>query len=382
MLAEKGVLKPTQTVDASIEVVKDSPRPIRSRQRVRVHIGTAESLGRVKVLNESAEVEPGETAFVQLRLEQPIVAATGTRVILRSYSPQETIAGGVVLDPFPSRHRKKELPAVLSFLSRLSATEITKEELLFTLIEYSGEAGLAPPDLAARTALSANLIAEKLAGLQKSGAIVNAGGRYIEAKSFDQLFKKLKAAVAAHHGRDPLSPGISKELLRESVSKSIDTSLFAAVLDSAVRSGEVAVAGDIVASSQSRPQLSPAETAARDTIVDDLKKADLEVPKIAELMDNAAKASTLPAARVRKVLQTLLDGKEVIKVSEEFYFSRAAIDRLIGRLKARAEQGDRTIDVSKFKEMAGVSRKYAIPLLEYFDREKVTLRTGDTRVIR
>ena len=381
-LAEKGVLKPTQTVDASIEVVKDSPRPLRSRQRVRVHVGTAETLARIKVFNEPGEVKPGENAFAQLRLEHPIVAAIGTRVILRTYSPQETIAGGILLDPFPSRHRKKELPLVLAFLSRLSSTDITKEELLFTLIESSGESGFAPADLAARTSLSANFIVEKLAVLQKSGSIVNAGGRYMEAKFFDQLSEKLKAATAAHHEREPMSRGVSKELLREAISRSIDAGLFSAVLDALVRAGEVTVAGDIVSGSEQRPQLSPAETAARDAIVGDLDKADLEVPKINELLDNAAKASTLPAAHVRKVLQTLLDGKEVVKVSEDFYFSRAAIDRLIGNLKAQAEKGDRTIDVAKFKEMAGVSRKYAIPLLEYFDREKVTLRTGDTRAIR
>jgi selenocysteine-specific elongation factor len=382
VLAERDVLEPTQVVDASIEVVKDSPKPLQSRQRVRLHIGTAEILARVKVLNDTGEIIPGTTAFVQLRLEHPVVAVYGTRVILRTYSPQETIAGGTVLDPFPPRHRKKDRSHVLTMLNRIAAADLSKTELLLALIESSVETGVSPADLAARTAWTANFISANLDELKNRGRIVSAGNRVISTDSFDDVAEKIISAVKANHESEPLSKGISKEALREKVSRSADTAVFAAVLDSLVRNGAVTVTGDTVAGASGRPQLSLAETAARDLISADLAAAGLEVPKFSDLLAKAAAGSGLKPDHARKVLQTLIDAKEIVKVTDDFYFSRAAIDRLIRTLAEYAEKGDRAIDVSRFKDLAGVSRKYAIPLLEYFDREKVTLRTGDKRVIR
>jgi selenocysteine-specific elongation factor len=105
------------------------------------------------------------------------------------------------------------------------------------------------------------------------------------------------------------------------------------------------------------------------------------VPKINELLDSASRESKLPAQHVRRVLQTLLDSREIVKITDDLYFGKAALDLLTAKIREQAG-GDRTIDVAKFKEISGVSRKYAIPLLEYFDREKITIRTGDKRVIR
>lgn len=377
VLAAKGIFEPTQVIDAEIEVLADAKRPLRSRQRVRVHIGTAELLARVTVLNDRGEIEPSETDLIQLRLEWPTVAVHGTRVIIRSYSPQETIAGGRLLDPFATRHRRKGMENVRSFLSALCDPDVSGHDLLFAFITRSGKLGMSSGEMAARTGWLPSVIAEQLRGLVADSALVEAGGRYLATPAFESLRRRLVAAVKRHHEEDPLSKGASKEIVRHG----IPNEAFQTILNSLIASGTLTSAGEVIALAERKQEMSPAETAARKNIRDTLIAAGLEVPKIAELLEDVALSSKLPTAHVRKILQTLIDAREVVRVSNDFYFSRGAIDSLVEKLRGSAS-GDRTIDVAKFKEISGVSRKYAIPLLEYFDAEKITIRAGDKRVIR
>jgi selenocysteine-specific elongation factor len=263
------------------------------------------------------------------------------------------------------------------FLSALADPGISRLDLLFAFITRSGKIGISLGELAARTGWLPSVIAAETDVLIADSAIVEAGGRYLSTASFESLRRKLSASVKRHHESDPLAKGVSKELLREGMPADV----FAAVLASLVASGALAIAGEAVAQAERKQSLTPAETAARTAILDSLQRARLEVPKIAELLDETARASKLPAAHVRKILQTLIDSRHVVKVSNELFFSRKAIDALIAKIRETAA-ADRTIDVSKFKEISGVSRKYAIPLLEYFDAEKITVRAGDKRLIR
>lgn len=377
LLADKGVYVPTQALDAELELLKDAGKPLRSRQRVRVHIGTAEILARVSVLNESGEIAPGETDLVQLRLEAPTIAVHGTRVIIRSYSPQHTISGGRVLDPFATRHRRKGLANVRSFLSSLADLAISNLDMTYAFVTRTGRLGASTHEIASRTGWLSSTLDRELKALAGDGAIVKAGGRYLSTASFEALRRKLVAAVKRHHDTDPLSRGISKELLRGGLPEY----MFAAALDSVIASKTLTTAGDIVSLAERRQTLTPAEETAKSTIVREIGKARLEVPKITEVLEAAASSSKLPTAQVRKVLQMLIDSREMIKVTDDLFFSRKAIDGLIEKVRGQAPSGS-SIDVARFKEISGVSRKYAIPLLEYFDREKITIRSGDTRIIR
>ncbi|MEO5858820.1 MAG: selenocysteine-specific translation elongation factor [Pyrinomonadaceae bacterium] len=377
VVAERGVFEPTQVLDAEIEVLSGAPRSLRSRQRVRVHLGTSEILARVSVLNESCEVAPGETDLVQLRLESPTVAIHGTRVILRSYSPQETIAGGRVLEPFATRHRRKELAAVRSFLSSLADPHISILDLTYALVARSVKTGISEPELISRTGWLRSTLEPELRSLIANGAIVKAGSRYLSTAAFESLRRHLVATVKRHHELDPLSKGVGKELLRGTLPN--DT--FADALESLIASGTLVAAGETVSLAERKATLTPAEETAKAALSDDLRKAGLEVPKVVELLDAVSRESRLPVPHVRKVLQTLINSSEVVKVTEDLFFDRKTLDELIANIRGNAGS-DRTIDVAKFKEISGVSRKYAIPLLEYFDREKITIRTGDKRVIR
>ena len=377
VLADKGVFEPTQAINAEIELLADAARPLRSRQRVRVHIGTAEILARVTVLNDSGEVALGETDLIHLRLESPTVAVHGTRLIIRSYSPQETIAGGRVLDPFATRHRRKGFANARSFLSAIADPDVSRADLLFAFVTRAGKIGVTPAELASRTGWLPAVISAEMKTLLADSAIVDAGGRFLSTAAFEALRRRLLTTIKRHHEENPLARGASRESLRSGMSPDA----FTAVLDSLVASGTLSIAGDSVSLAARKQTLSPQEESAKQAITAALSKAGLEVPKIADLLDDVGRSSTLTTAHARKILQTLVEAREVVKVSEDLYFSRKAIDALITKLR-EAEPADRVIDVAKFKEISGVSRKYAIPLLEYFDREKITMRTGDKRVIR
>ena len=381
VLAEKGVFEPTQALDVELELLADALRPLRSRQRIRVHIGTSELLGRVTVLNDIGELAPGESGFVQVRLEAPTVAVHGTRLIVRSYSPQMTIAGGRVLDPMPTRHRQRARAKVLVFLSALAAPDVSQVDLLFAFIARAGKFGVSQKQLIARTGWLASAIADAIGVLISDSSIVDAGGWYLTIGAFDVLQTKLLVEIRRRHDLDPLSKGVPKGILRESLSRDRAAEIFESLLGSLVAKGLVTMAGETVSLAERKRTFSPAETAAQNEIFERLQDSELEVPKIAELLESAARRTKLPAAHVRRVLQTLIDSREVVKVSDDLFFSRAAIDQLIEKIRDQANV-DRSIDVTKFKQIAGVSRKYAIPLLEYLDREKITVRTGDTRVIR
>lgn len=376
-LAARGIFEPTQVVDTEIEILANA-KPLRSRQRVRVHIGTSEILARVSVLNLEGEIAPGETDFVQLRLESPAVAVHGTRVILRSYSPQETIAGGRVLDPHATRHRTKTRAKVRSFLSALADADVSPADLVFAFVTRSEKLGISRKELTSRTGWLRSELDPQLEKLIGDSAIVDANGRFFTLGAFESLRRRILAAVKQHHQTNPLAKGISKETLRNIVPGDRDPNVFGALLNSLSADNVLTVTGESVSVAERKLSLTPAEETATNAIFEELEKSGLAVPKMADLIDSVSQSSKLPATQVRKVLHMLVGSRKIVKVSEEFYFAASSIDSLVAKLRSRAEKN---IDVAGFKELAGISRKYAIPLLEYFDREKITIRAGDTRII-
>ncbi|HEX6124313.1 MAG TPA: selenocysteine-specific translation elongation factor [Pyrinomonadaceae bacterium] len=381
-LAAPGSLTVTQVFDAEVEVLPDALRAMKSRQRVRVHLGTSEVLARINVMNEAQTIEPGKTAFVQFRLESSVAAANGDRFIIRSYSPQRTIAGGRVLDPLARRHRRSEGENIVEMLRELSTTTDGEGNVAEIFVRMSGEAGLRAESLRARTALHADALGKLLNDAKSRGQIVNANDLLISKSIFDKLEEDVFSAVETHHRNDKISRGISRETLRERVFKRTSPELFRAVTASLERAGRIVLDHDVFKLASHETRLSPAETTARDTLRKIYFEAELEVPKLDEALRDASSASGLDSKSTRKIFQLLITSGEIVAVTPEFYFSARVLDTLADRLREIARMsGDPMIDVAKFKEIAGVSRKYAIPLLEYFDRTRVTLRVGDKRQV-
>jgi selenocysteine-specific elongation factor len=372
-----GRLRPTQIVDAQVQMLADAPRALRSRQRVRVHLGAAEVLARVRVLEEGGEIKPGKNGFAQLRFESPVVGVLGDRFILRSYSPSRTIGGGTILDAFALKHRSREVTAVRARLAALLGGDRATQ--LSSFVEDAN--GLRRADIAARTGWRDEVIEAAAQDALPGHAIVDAEGVLISRVKVDELKRAVLEAVAAHHKREPLSRGFGKEILRERHFAHAPAEIFRAVLNQLESAGALVSEKDIVRARAHTRELSDADEQLRAALEKAYRDAALAPPSMNEAFASAG-LSAAAQPHGRKILQLLIDSGVLVRVAGEMFFHRSALDDLIKKLRAHAARSsDRSIDVPAFKELAGISRKYAIPLLEYLDRQRVTRREGDRRVI-
>jgi selenocysteine-specific elongation factor len=380
VLAPLGRLQPTQMLDVQVDVLESALKPFRSRSRVRVHLGAAEVLARVRVLETTGEIEPGKGGFAQLRLESQVVALPDERFIIRSYSPQRTIAGGRILDPHAAKHRGRDVAAAHARLEILSTGGQVDEFVVF--VEIAGERGLRRAEVAARTGWTDEVLDEVARRARVEGKLFEADGVFISKSSFERLSREAVEEVGAHHKLEPLARGLLRETLRERKFARAAPEIFRAVMAHLEDAGAIVSEKEIVRAASHNLSLSAADAALHDRLEKVYRDAQLEAPTFDEAIARAD-AARLERAHVRKIFQLLIDARLLLRVSQDLFFHREPLDTLIAKLRAyaSAHEPERLIDVPTFKEIAGISRKYAIPLLEYFDRERITRRAGDKRII-
>lgn len=380
VLAPAGRLRSTQIMDVQVDVLKSAPRALRSRVRVRVHLGAAEVLARVRVLEDDGEIQPGASGFAQLRLETAVAALPGERFILRSYSPQQTIAGGRVLDAFAAKHRGREAKRARERLSALAAADRVTQLSLF--VDTAGERGLRRADVAAYTGWRDQVLEQTAAQAKEQGTIVDTDGCYVGRAGFERLARAALSEVSAFHQREPLARGMPRETLRERHFAHVAPEIFRAAMIQLEREGALVSDKEIVRAATHSLSLSPADAALRDRLEEVYRTAALEAPTFDEALERAGPARTT-REHGRKILQLLLDAGLLLRINNDLFLHREALEQLVVKLRdyAAAHEPERLIDVPTFKELAHISRKYAIPLLEYLDRERITRRAGDRRII-
>lgn len=380
MLAPVGRLRPVQMIDCELNVLQNAPKAIRSRARVRLHIGAVEALARVRVLEEGGELEPGETGLVQLRIESPIVALPDEHFIIRSYSPSRTIAGGRVLDAFAIKHRGREMESTRERLNSMSIADRAGRLGLFA--EAVGATYLRQADFAARTGWNDQVVNEATQTAIARGLIVDADGVFVTRDAFESLARDGLSEIKAHHKREPLSRGLPRETLRERLFAHAPQELFRSLVAQLENQGLIASEKDVIRAADHNLSLSSADKELKTNLEHIYKDAGLAAPTFDEALERmAGTRPTRPHAR--KILQLLIDENALVHVTGELFFHREALDHLQRSLKkfASEHEPDRLIGVPAFKDLAGISRKYAIPLLEYLDRERITRRSGDNRMI-
>jgi selenocysteine-specific elongation factor len=380
-LAPAARLRATQIIDTSLEVLPTAPRALRSRARVRVHLGAAEVLARVQVFEPSGEIAAGARGFAQLRLESPVVALPEEHFIIRSYSPQRTIGGGSVLDAFAAKRRGRERVVARERLVALAGASAATRLALY--VEAAGGEGLRRADLAARTGWRDETLDAALREATTGGALVEAEGVYVGRKIFDEFIQTARAEVEAHHKREPLQRGLARETLRERLFAHVAPEVFRAVLAGAERAGLLVSERDIVRAGGHTLALSAADSELHASLEQIYREAALEAPALDDALARATVGKQVTREHARKILQLLIDSGALVRVSNELLVHRDALARLVetlGEYAARHEP-ERLIDVAAFKDLAHVSRKYAIPLLEYLDRARITRRAGDRRLI-
>jgi selenocysteine-specific elongation factor len=372
-LADAGTIQPSRIVDAIVELLP-AAKPLKNGARVRIHQGTSELLGRVSIARGSA-IDPGGEVFVRIRLESPAVVTRGDRFILRAYSPPITIAGGVVLDPDPPRGPIRS-QAGLARLARLDPRQLGEDEAAAAFVEERGSAGLMRQTMIARSGLTPAEAARTIERLAQARRVVDVGPVLVSRRVLTELAGRVVADLTAHHAAQPLSDGVPREELRERRFGRAHAAVFEHVLQELVAAGTI-VSRDRLALAGHRVALSPGEALARDAVDRAYREAAFAPPDAASL----AAALKLPRTDVDRMVALLVRQKTLIRV-DDLLFHADALARLKAEVASLKGGGQPArVDVAAFKERYGVSRKFAIPLLEYLDRERVTRRVGDSRVI-
>jgi selenocysteine-specific elongation factor len=369
VLGRPGTLRATSMADVDL-VLLPGVRPLADGARVRVHAASAEVLARVRLL-ETDEVPPGGRALAQLRFESPAVAGRGDRLVLRSYSPAETIGGAVVADPLPPRRGRRDAPAAARMRDAPSLAAAAT-----AVAEEAGARGITVPDLAARLTVPAAVLGKALAGAPGIVVLGQDPAAAVSRAALDRLGAAVLLLLRAFHRAEPLRPGLPREELRARVFSEVPGPVFERVLSDLASAGEVRIASETVAAAGHEVRLSSGESEARDLLLGEALRAGLAGVEPAALAGRAS----LDAGLLERLARVLVGEGALGRVGDGLLVHRDHLEALKQRVRERFPAGAK-VEVGAFKEMTGLSRKYVIPLLEYLDREKVTRRAGNDRVV-
>ncbi|HZW80119.1 MAG TPA: selenocysteine-specific translation elongation factor [Candidatus Deferrimicrobiaceae bacterium] len=366
-LVPPATLEKTRKADVSLRLLASAARPLKNRARVHLHSYTMETVAEI-VLTGIKQIAPGEQLSVRVKLPEAALLLPGDRFILRQFSPLVTIGGGVVLDaaPIPRMTGQTEFARILASGSA--------EAILRARIARRDHNGIAVSRLIAETGWTKNFIETQLASALKEGRVLRTEDLLIHASALDVLRIRLVSAVEDFHKRNPLVAGIAKEQLRDQVSASAE--VFDAALAILIPEKKIQVLGDLVRLPGHGVVMKDEEAESKKKIESVFMTAGLNVPALHEVIAGLK----VDKVRAQKIVTLLLRDKVLIKISDELVFHRSALEELRRKVAAYKVKS-LSIDVGQFKEMTGVSRKYAIPLLEFLDRERVTKRIGDARQI-
>lgn len=380
VLAGAGSLRPTRMLDVDLELLGVAPRALKTRSKALLHLGTAAVPATVTLLDRK-ELAPGERAPVQLTLGEEVAALHGQRFILRGFSSipgrGRTVGGGTVLDPHPRRHRHKKAEAAQQVEI---LREGSPEARLSALWRDAGFLGASLEPLARRLALPPKVAERALSLLASRNEVLlydRAERAGVAAEHFKALSARAEAALDTFVREHPLAPGLSREALRTSLAEGLPPKLFGRVLESLVEARKAELDGDVIRRPGGKPATGAGAAPLVQRVKETLAQAGLAPPRVSEL----AESLKAPQPQVAEALKLLRSEGRAVRVKDDMYFDAAAVDALRAKL-VEYLKAHREIDIQGFKDLVGQTRKWTVPLGEFFDQERVTLRIGDKRVLR
>ncbi|MGB9791992.1 MAG: selenocysteine-specific translation elongation factor, partial [Thermacetogeniaceae bacterium] len=371
VLSTPGAYQAVRRITAYLHLLKNAPRPLKNWSPVHFHLGTSEAVARVRLLDRD-ELLPGDDAFAQFELEQPIVAAVHDRFVIRHYSPVTTIGGGEVVEAGGIRYRRYRQEVLAALKRKLEGTPEARvvEELRtlrrpVTVQELASRSGIAEQDLL-------GLLEEK----RSSGEILlfelGNDAYVVSAQLLEEWWSQASSALRSYHRQHPLRPGCPKEELRTRLFAQIPQRLYQGLLERWSEEGRIALSGQSVALSEFSVKLTPDQEEKVRRLLKELESRPYAPPALDEILEILGGESDL--------LQHCVQSGVLVKIGEEFYFSRDAVFKGWEIIeKHLREHGE--ITVAEARDLLGTSRRYCLPLLEYFDRMKKTRRVGDKRVL-
>ena len=367
---------PISDCDARIQLLRTSPVSISRKTTFRLHLGTLEVVATLRPIS-SKHVQPGESGLVRIGLDDPILALPGDKFIFRQLSPAVTLGGGTILDIEPRKPPRLSSKSRLEWLESLQPTHL--HELLYCQAKRNALFGITEAQILSQSVLEKAAVRGLVASLVKEDRLRVVSDEpllVLEPASFALLMEQTLAYLDAFHSKNPLSTGISKEQLNSGLGRSCHPLALKAALGQLARANKIQVQNDLVSLSGRTVVLKGAESAAKAQIEEAFLRAGWKVPALDEVLASVA----VPPVQARKLVSLLAKEKRLIRISENLLYHAESIARLKELLTDYKKQSVQ-IDVGKFKDLTDISRKYAIPLLEFLDRERVTRRVGDCRVI-
>ena len=369
LVAEPGWTE-SHILTTRLRVLPGSDWWIEPRQRVRVHLGTAEVMARVTILDRDEPLRPGQEGWAQLRLEEPLVPRTGDRLVVRSYSPVTTIGGGRVVEPVAPPRKRLEPGDAAAFEALLRRD--SSNDVVTVLLDRAGAGGVALESLPVLAGVPAPEIPAAL------GGALTLGGRSFGAAAVEKIHRRALDVVASYHADHPLEPGMDPQALRVALDGA-DEMLIEHVLQTAVDAGELAAARGRLSRSDWAVTLSPEQEAVRAEIVTALRDAGLEPPRIDELTAGI-RAGAGMGANVEAILRLMEAEGVVVRIEHDLYADAAAMDGLVEGVKDRFG-GKTGLSPADFRQVADVSRRHLMPLLAWLDGEGITVRSGGGRSV-
>ncbi|MBN2431676.1 MAG: selenocysteine-specific translation elongation factor [Acidobacteria bacterium] len=372
-ITRPGVFAPTTMFNARFHLLPSFGKKLKHRAPVHVYHGSAEMLGRIHLLG-CPHLEPGEDAWVQIRLESPALIWPGDRFVVRQYSPLVTMGGGKVLETHPERSRKRLENHMIRRLGELN--DAPPEKALLLLLDAGEQNGFTVAELVNRTGLAEERVQRILKHAAEEGRVVSLtdeSGRWLAGRAVEQGRTAIRHELAAHFKANPFSPGIPKQELRTRCRK-LEPDVFDFLLVLLEKEGELTTSSGRV----TRPD---SETALAPELEERL--ADLQRQMAAAGLEGVSREAverTLSGSgtNTSSVMELLIHRQRLVRIHDDYFLDPATFEKLLHGLQGRLRRGQ-LFGVGDFKEWFGLTRKSAIPLLEYLDRKGFTLRVGNNR---
>ncbi|MDR1728326.1 MAG: selenocysteine-specific translation elongation factor [Acidobacteriota bacterium] len=374
VLTVPRTFRATQILDVRLSLLPDA-KPLRHLVKVRFHQGTKETLARVALIGRDI-LAPGETAYAQLRLDEPVFCLHGDAFIIRRFSPTVTIGGGVILHPNPSKHKSTDREA-LDALRELDQDDLARKIPVLLAVDVKRAIDL--KELNSLLGLPVAELTRICTELAKAGKLVllpAAAPVLILPEVVAALEKSTLALVTAFHKKNPLLKGVSKEELRKRFYDGLPLEVFRHCLDGLAEKRRIMFLDEAVSLYGRDASLSPEEEKTRKLIEEAVRESGYQPPTLAELQG----ALAAKPEEVKRIFFWMIKERQLVKVAEDLVYLRTTLDDIKAQLKVRFPSGSK-LGVPDFKELFGITRKHAIPLLEFMDREKFTRRLGADRVV-
>jgi len=373
-IVTKGFFTTTRNVDCSLSMLKQATRGIKTGTRIRFYNNTQESIGRAALVGTN-ELNPGDDGYVQFRLEQPVLIQQGDRFIIRFYSPMETLGGGMVLDPHPRRHKTATMAESVKNLTVLEQGSL--EDKLAVIVAGKALAGMEEAAIIGSIAADKQEITSALSALAQKKAIVRVDNLYVHSSQLAILEKKVLDLIAGFHKANSLKPGIDKEEVKGLLKARLHPRALTMAIDGLIRKKQVETEGSKLKLPGFKPAVGKDQGLYKDRIVEAIKKGGTQPP----IREELPALFSISEKDAKDLLKLLADEGRTVRITDSLHLDKKVVETIKADLRKHLEE-KKEITMAEFRDLARTSRKFAVPLMEYFDSQKLTQRVGDKRVLR